>query len=214
MKEEKQYSLFEDQLNAITHLVGAGMGITALIFLVYEASLTGRADFVIGSAIFCLSAIFLYSMSGVYHLLPKGETRSFFRILDHSAIYVLISGTYTPFLILIGGTPAMIMLAVQWILTFIGILFKIKYTGRFGKVSVFIYLFMGWMIVFIGKSMVEAFDAMSLWFLIAGGVTYSLGVIFYAMTKVKYTHAIWHLFVIGGTLFHYMSIFHALGEVV
>lgn len=210
MKIINPYSKIEEYISSITHLLGAGMAITGLGFLMSHAINNGGVKDIVGFTIFGFSTIFLYLMSGIYHILPLGKPRRLFKILDHSAIYVLISGSYTPFLLLLGGATGWIILVIQWTLTTLGIIFKIKFAGRFQLMSTFIYLFMGWMIVFVFNNLKANLNPHSLTLLIAGGVLYSLGAIFYSLKKVKYTHIIWHFFVIAGTVLHYLSIYNTI----
>lgn len=210
MKVINPYSKLEEYISSITHLLGAGMAISGLAFLIVHAVQEGGIKQIIGFTIFGLSAIFLYLMSGIYHILPVGKYRKIFKILDHSAIYVLISGSYTPFLLILGGITGWVILVIQWTLTSLGVLFKIKFAGRFQTTSTLIYLFMGWMIVFVFGNLRSSLNSVSLTLLIAGGISYSVGAIFYSMKKVKYTHAIWHFFVIAGTTLHYLSIYHSI----
>jgi len=210
MKVINPYSKLEEYMSSITHLLGAGMAISGLAFLIVHAVQEGGVKQIIGFSIFGLSAIFLYLMSGIYHILPMGKYRKIFKILDHSAIYVLISGSYTPFLLILGGITGWVILIIQWTLTSLGIIFKIKFAGRFQTISTLIYLFMGWMIVFVFGNLKNSLNSISLTLLIVGGISYSVGAIFYSMKKVKYTHVIWHFFVIAGTTLHYLSIYHSI----
>jgi len=210
MKVINPYSKLEEYMSSITHLLGAGMAISGLAFLIVHAVQEGGIKQIIGFSIFGLSAIFLYLMSGIYHILPMGKYRKIFKILDHSAIYVLISGSYTPFLLILGGITGWVILVIQWTLTSLGIIFKIKFAGRFQTISTLIYLSMGWMIVFVFGNLKNSLNSISLMLLIVGGISYSVGAIFYSMKKVKYTHVIWHFFVIAGTTLHYLSIYHSI----
>jgi len=210
MKKINEYSKLDEHMSAVTHLLGAGMAITGFAFLLLHAFSDGGIKEVIGFTIFGISTIFLYLMSGIYHILPPGTLRNFFKILDHSAIYVLISGSYTPFLFLLGGSTGWIILVIQWSLTVIGILFKIKYAGRFQYLSTFIYLFMGWMIIFVFSNLRDHLNSTSLHYLVAGGVLYSVGAIFYSLKNLKFSHVIWHFFVIGGTTLHYLAVYNSL----
>ncbi|MCS5422674.1 MULTISPECIES: PAQR family membrane homeostasis protein TrhA [Psychrilyobacter] len=210
MKVINPYLKLEEYVSSITHLLGAGMAISGLAFLIIHAVQEGGIKQIIGFTVFGLSAIFLYLMSGIYHILPVGKYKKIFKILDHSAIYVLISGSYTPFLLILGGITGWVILGIQWTLTSLGILFKIKFAGRFQTTSTLIYLFMGWMIVFAFGNLRSSLNSVSLILLIAGGISYSVGAIFYSMKKVKYTHVIWHFFVIAGTTLHYLSVYHSI----
>ncbi len=204
----KTYTRSEEHISGAIHLFGAGLMLIALVVLVVHAIKRGSsAAMVAGCSIFALSAMCLYSMSGVYHILPAGKAKRVFKVLDHSAIFVLISGTYTPFLLALGTRNAVIVFFAQWVLTLGGILFKTKFAGKSPSLSTLIYLAMGWMIVLIFGDVKAMLDATTIWLLIAGGLSYSLGTIFYLMKKVNYTHAIWHLFVLGGTLFHFFAVY-------
>lgn len=199
----------EEYLNAISHYIGAGLSLVALILMVMKSSKTFEMGYTVGCIIFGLALIFLYSMSGTYHILKQGRAKNIFRVLDHVAIYVLISASYTPYIFtVLHGKTRWIIFAAQWGLTFLGIIFKIFFTGRFKGVSTLIYLFMGWMIMFVFKDIKLALSSMSLDFLIIGGITYSVGALFYMMKKLKFSHCIWHMFVIGGSFFNFLSIYY------
>lgn len=200
---------YEEYLSAITHYIGAGMAISGLVALIDRSLKIGEMGYIVGSIIFGSALIFLYTMSGTYHILKVGKLKQVFRVLDHAAIYVLISASYTPYIftVLIGKTKWIIFFA-QWGLTLIGVIFKIFFTGKFKVVSTFIYLFMGWMVVFVFKDIKAALSTVSLNCLIAGGIVYSIGAIIYMIKKIKFGHAIWHLFVIGGSVCNFFSIYY------
>lgn len=207
----KNYSHLEEYMNSVTHYLAAGMSIAGFGFLLAKAIRIGTINHIISFSIFGSALILLYTMSGTYHLLYPGKAKDIFKILDHSAIYILISGSYTPYLLtVVEGRAAVILLVVQWALTLGGVLFKLKYTGRFNFVSTLIYLFMGWMVMFIYNNLKVNLDPVSLKLLIASGITYSVGAIFYLMEKYRFTHVIWHLFVMGGSVLNYLSIYYSL----
>ena len=165
--------------------------------------------YIVGSIIFGAALIFLYTMSGTYHILKIGKLKKIFRVLDHAAIYVLISASYTPYIFtVLTGEKKWIIFFAQWGLTLIGIIFKIFFTGKFKLVSTLIYLFMGWMVVFVFKDIKAGLSPASLNCLIAGGITYSAGAVVYMIKKIKFGHAIWHLFVIGGSVCNFFSIYY------
>lgn len=205
MKKEE----YEEYLSAITHYIGAGMAISGLIALISHSVKIGETGYIVGSIIFGAALIFLYTMSGTYHILKIGKVKQVFRVLDHAAIYILISASYTPYIftVLTGKTKWIIFFS-QWGLTLIGIIFKIFFTGRFKIVSTLIYLFMGWMVVFVFKDIKTSLSTVSLNCLIAGGITYSVGAVVYMIKKIKFGHAIWHLFVIGGSVCNFFSIYY------
>ena len=200
---------YEEYLSAITHYIGAGMAISGLVALIDRSLKIGEMGYIVGSIIFGSALIFLYTMSGTYHILKVGKLKQVFRVLDHAAIYVLISASYTPYIFtVLTGKTKWIIFSAQWGLTLIGVIFKIFFTGKFKVVSTLIYLFMGWMVVFVFKDIKAALSTVSLNCLIAGGIVYSIGAIIYMIKKIKFGHAIWHLFVIGGSVCNFFSIYY------
>ena len=207
----KKYSHIEEYMNSISHYLGAGMAIPGLIFLIVKAVKLGTLSHIVSFTNFGSALILLYTMSGTYHLLYPGKIKNIFKILDHSAIYILISGSYTPYLLtVVEGRAAVILLVIQWSLTLIGIIFKLKFAGRFTFVSTLIYLIMGWMIMFIYSNLKVNLDPTSLKLLVASGITYTVGALFYLMKKVRYTHLVWHFFVVGGSVLNYLSVYYSL----
>lgn len=202
------YSRVEEWVNSITHYAGVVLGLVGFGALLVKSLYVGNSGYLAGCIIFSLSIILLYSMSGTYHILNYGKAKRIFQILDHSAIYVLISGSYAPYLLgVFKGDLRWILFWTQMILTAAGILFKIFFTGRFEVISTLIYLFMGWMIIFVYKDLKILLPQRSLELLIAGGVSYTVGIIFYSLEKLKFAHAIWHLFVLAGTIFMFFSVY-------
>lgn len=205
------YKELEERLNFITHYIGTGMAIAGCVALIVHAVRTGRVDYIVGSGIFGGALILMYSMSGTYHLLQEGKIKNIFKILDHSAIYILISASYTPYILtVLTGTGRWILFVFQWGLTILGILFKIKFVGRFQVLSTIIYIIMGWIVVFVFKDLKLNLNSISLNLLICGGIVYTIGAIFYSLKNIKFTHAIWHLFVIGGSVLNYLSIYNII----
>lgn len=203
------YKELEERLNFITHYIGTGMAIAGCVALIVHAVRTGRVDYIVGSGIFGGALILMYSMSGTYHLLQEGKIKNIFKILDHSAIYILISASYTPYILtVLTGRGRWILFVFQWGLTILGILFKIKFVGRFQLLSTIIYVIMGWIVVFVFKDLKLNLNSISLNLLVCGGVVYTVGAIFYSLKNIKFTHAIWHLFVIGGSVLNYLSIYN------
>ena len=203
-------TLGEEIANAITHGIGAVMSIVAIILLTTKAFKYGDTPDIIGSFVFGLSMFFLYMMSTLCHSfgLMNGITRKVFRILDHGAIYVLIAGTYTPFcLSAIGGEKGYIILAIQWSLAVIGIVFRAVFYDRYTPIHVAIYVAMGWMVVVFIKSLLPVVPSTGMILLLAGGVCYTVGILFYAIRMFKYHHMIWHLFVLAGTVCHFFLVY-------
>ena len=203
-------TLYEEVANAITHGIGAALSIAALVLLIVTSVRNGNGLDLTGAIVFGISMFFLYMMSTLCHAfgLNEGKTRKVFRILDHSAIYVLIAGTYTPFcLSAIGGIEGYILLAVQWTLAAIGIVFRAVFYDRFTAVHVTIYVAMGWMVAFFVKSLSAVIPQTGMVLLILGGLFYTLGVVFYAIRMFKYHHMVWHICVMLGTACHFFLIY-------
>lgn len=202
------YNNSEEKLNVITHALGLALSIAALVFLILHASFNGSARHIVSFTIFGASLILLYSASTFYHYVQKPELRRKLNILDHAAIYVLIAGTYTPFtLITLKGWIGWTIFGVTWGIALIGIFFKLFYTGRFDKISTIAYVAMGWIIIFAIKPLIENLPVNGLYWLLAGGIFYTFGAILYSIKKVKYNHAIFHVFVLLGSFSHFMAVY-------
>lgn len=204
-------SMGEEIANAITHGVGATLSLVALVLLISTATKNGDAGDITGAIIFGVSMFFLYMMSTLCHsfALKEGTTTKIFRILDHSAIYLLIAGTYTPFcLSIIGGTKGYVILAIQWSLAIIGIIFRTVFYDKYTIFHIGIYLAMGWMVIFFMDTLSQAVSQAGMTFLIAGGLFYSIGIIFYAIRLFKYHHMVWHICVLAGTTCHFFMIYY------
>lgn len=205
------YNKLEEKLNSITHYIGAGMAIAGCVSLIVHAVKTGYPSYIVGSSIFGAALILMYTMSGTYHLLEDGKAKNIFKVLDHSAIYILISASYTPYILtVLTGRAKWILFGIQWGLTLFGIIFKIKFIGRFKVLSTIIYIIMGWIVMFVFKDLKMKLSPISLNLLVIGGIVYTLGTIFYSLKKLKFTHTIWHLFVIGGSVLNYLSIYNII----
>lgn len=203
---DKGYSNKEELINALSHGVGL---IFALVGLVYLLIRSDSAISVTSSAIYGSSLVVMFLASTLYHSVTGQQIKQFFKVVDHSAIYLLIAGTYTPFLaISIAGWIGWTSIIVIWSIALFGVIFKIFAKHRFPKVSVITYLVMGWLAVLLIYPLYRAVPGMGLMLLIAGGLCFSIGVLFYVKKQVKFTHAIWHFFVIGGCTCHYFSIYY------
>ncbi|POZ56318.1 hypothetical protein LYSIN_01101 [Lysinibacillus sphaericus] len=188
----------EELWNAITHGVGLLASIPALVLLLLTAVHNGRALYITTFSIFGASVIILFMMSTLLHSLPE-KYKYFFAILDHSAIYILIAGTYTPFLLIaLGGTLGITLLCIIWTLALLGVLFKCFFIHRFDILSLVFYIGMGWLIMFAIKPIYLFLGSHGFAYLLAGGLFYTIGAIFYAWRSLPYNHAIWHLFVLAG----------------
>ena len=207
MSHLPKYSKGEEIANSVTHGIGVLVSIAGLVLLIVFSALYGNAWHVVSSSIYGSSMLLLYLASTLYHSLQGARAKSFFRILDHSSIFILIAGTYTPFtLVSLNGPWGWSIFGVIWGLAVLGIIFKFFFINRFGILSTVIYVLMGWMIVIAVKPVLEAVPYGGLVLLLSGGLCYTAGLVFYAWKKLKYAHSIWHLFVIGGSVLHYFAV--------
>ncbi len=211
----KRYTAAEEIWNSITHGIGTGLAIAALVILVvrsvYLAPQAMKSYFVTGYSIFGSSLILLYLMSTLYHALTPYGAKKVFSIFDHSSIYILIAGTYTPFcLTALQGPVGWTIFGIIWVLAIMGVVFYAVFGNRLRFLSVIMYILMGWLIIFAIKPMKKSLPQESLAFLISGGASYTIGVVFYALKKIRYSHCIWHLFVLGGSILHFFSLFFLL----
>lgn len=204
----EKFSIREEIANAVIHGIGALLSIVALVLLVVFSAINKQPWSIFSSIIYGSSLIILYSASTLYHSFQNKKVKELFEIFDHSAIYILIAGTYTPFaLITLNGRLGWILFSVVWILAAIGILFKIFFVKKFMILSTLLYIAMGWLVVFAMGPLVENLDFWGLFWLVIGGVLYTLGTIFYIWRKIPYHHAIWHLIVLAGSICHFFSVF-------
>ena len=202
------YSKLEEQLNVWSHFVGLILSIVALILLIFRAISLESIWAIISFPIFGLSMIVLYLASTLYHKSKNEIVRYRLNIFDHAAIYVLIAGSYTPFvLVSLNGTEGFIIFSIVWSIALIGIIFKIFFTGRFNLLSTILYLAMGWLIIFSFNNLMTNLDFNGLVWLISGGVAYTIGAILYSSDKLKLNHAIFHVFVLLGTFCHFISVY-------
>lgn len=198
----------EEIANSISHAIGLVGAITGTPFLILEVARYGDAAAIAGASIFCAAMILLYSASSVYHALPAGRPKRLFFVLDHSAIFVLIAGTYTPFTLgVLRDSVGTALFTVVWAIAIVGI--ALKASGKVGHpvVSTGLYMAMGWLIVFAAGPLIAAVPPAGLVWLLAGGLSYTLGVVFFVTdARIPYGHVIWHAFVVGGTACHYFAI--------
>lgn len=203
----RRRQLREEVANAITHGAGLLLAVGAVPVLVTLGVLFGSARHVTGFLIYGLTLVVLYAASTLYHAIPLPKAKQRLRVFDHAAIYLLIAGTYTPVaLIALEGLWGWGLLAAVWTMALCGVAFKLLFTGRFEGVSVAMYLGMGWLAVVAIGPIVEALPMAGLAWLVAGGVSYSAGVFFYRWKQLPYGHAVWHLFVLGGSVCHFVAI--------
>jgi hemolysin III len=204
---ERKQTLREEFANTVTHLIGILFGIIAVSLLVVFSVLNGSVLHVVSCCIFGGTMLQLYTSSTLYHAIHAKELRPILRSIDHISIYFLISGTYTPFLLIgLGGTKGWIYFGIVWTITLLGLIFKIFFIGRFEKLSLILYLSMGWMALLLIKPLVANLSTEIIYLITAGGLAYTIGTVFYANKKMLYAHAIWHVFVLTGTVLHFIAI--------
>jgi hemolysin III len=202
------YPTTEEKINILTHGLGLLLSIAALVLLIIHASTHGTARHIVSFTIFGASLILLYSASTLYHYSQKPDIRRKLNILDHASIYVLIAGTYTPFtLITLKGWLGWTIFGITWAIAIVGVFFKLFYTGRFDKISTIAYVAMGWIIIFAVKPLIENLPLNGLYWLLAGGIFYTIGAVLYSVKKIKFNHAIFHVFVLLGSFSHFMAIY-------
>lgn len=204
----KHYTPQEEKANIVSHAIGLVFSVVALVLLVIRASLYGNGWHIVSVAIFGASLISLYAASTFYHSATEPKRRSRLRVFDHATIYVLIAGTYTPLtLITLNGSIGWIFFGVSWGMALTGITLKLFFTGRFNLLSTLMYVFMGWIIVFVITPLINNLSAEGLFWLFAGGVAYTTGAILYSIKKIKFNHAIFHVFVLLGSFCHFVSVY-------
>lgn len=202
----KAYSVLEEWLNSISHGAGFVAAIVGLVFLLLRAE---QPVAIAAAAVYGATLILMFLSSTLYHSISHTKVKGMLKLFDHSAIYLLIAGTYTPLLLVgIGGWLGITMTAIVWILATGGVAFKLIARHRFPKVSVATYLLMGWIALGLIYPLYMALPGAGLWLIVAGGLCFSIGVLFYVAKSKRYTHAIWHLFVLGGCSCHFFSIYY------
>lgn len=193
--------------SALTHGLGAVAALAGGAVLITLTALHGDAWQLGASIVFGVTLLLLYTASTLYHAIQHPVAKGRLKVFDHCAIYLLIAGTYTPFtLIGLRGPWGWGLFIAIWSLALCGVIFKLFYTGRFKRLSTFIYIAMGWLIIVAIKPMLNSLDAWTLGWLLAGGVFYTLGTYFYHRESIPYSHAIWHLFVIAGSVCHFVAV--------
>jgi len=201
------YSAQEEQINALSHAFGALLATIATILMLIKGNYLHGGQY-LGLVVYGLSMILLFSSSAIYHFAVDEKKRQWYKKLDHTAIYYLIAGTYTPFLaIAIPTAKAHYLLIALWLIAFIGTLFKLIFIHRFQKISLIAYLVMGWLAVLVMDDMQHFLKPEALKLLVIGGLAYTIGALFYALKRVRYTHAIWHIFVLIGAGSHFLAIY-------
>ncbi len=213
MKNETQYKVhfysnFEEKLNIWSHFIGLLLSVVGLVLLIRRAIDLENTWAIVSFPIFGVSMIILYLASTLYHFSKKPKLRYRLNIFDHAAIYVLIAGSYTPFaLVSLNGKEGYTIFLIVWTIALFGIIFKVFFTGRFTILSTILYVAMGWLIIFSGQSLMKNLNFNGLIWLISGGISYTIGAVLYSINKIKFNHAIFHVFVLLGTLCHFIAVY-------
>lgn len=206
---QNQYSVKEEIANSITHGIGIVLAIAALGILATFASIYGNPWHVISVSVYGFTLILLYTASTLYHSIQAPRTKTILQILDHSAIYMLIAGTYTPFtLVNLRGPWGWSLFSVVWCLAFIGTAIQLKRMERWRVVSLVLYIGMGWTVLVAIKPLISSVAKGGLILLLLGGLAYTFGIIFYGWKSLKFNHAVWHIFVLTGSIFHFFAVFY------
>jgi hemolysin III len=201
------FSKKEERANAIIHGIGALLSIVAIVLLAVFSSLEGTVLHVVSFLIYGVTMLLLYLSSTLVHSFPAGKTKDLFEIFDHSAIYLFIAGSYTPILFhVVQGRLGWVLFGIVWGLAVLGVVFKSFFAKRFVFTSTILYILMGWMIIFAWKPLMANLSGNGLLLLILGGALYTVGTVFYMWRSFAYHHAIWHLFVLAGSIVHFFVI--------
>ncbi len=207
MSKGEDESLIEELANGITHGIGLALSVVGLIALVVLSVMRGNAWHIAGCTTFGVTLVLLYAASTLYHSLHTPRLKRILKILDHAAIYLLIAGTYTPFaLVNLRGFWGWTLFSLVWGLSVFGILWKLFHVERFQIVSTLVYIAMGWLVLIAIKPVMSAVPLSGIVWLATGGLFYTVGVLFFALKRVPYNHAIWHVFVMAGSICHYLAV--------
>ncbi len=204
----KYYSPVEERINITSHALGFLLSIAATALLATYASLDGTVWHIVSFSIYGASMMIVFAASTIYHSAKTPVLRKRLRVFDHAAIYLLIAGSYTPFtLVTLNGTIGWVLFGITWGMALSGIILKLFYTGKFKILSTLIYVFMGWLIIFAIKPLMNNLPADGLDWLVAGGIAYTVGAVLYSIKKIKMNHAIFHIFVVIGAACHFVAVF-------
>ncbi len=208
MQQNRLYSTPDELFNIISHGLGFLLSLAAITLLIVFASLDGDVWHIVSFSIYGASLVLLYLASTLYHSSRNPKIRHRLNVFDHSSIYVLIAGTYTPFLLVtLRGPWGWSLLGVIWGFAIAGIVLKIFFTGKFDMISAIAYVVMGWLIVIGFEPLVANLPTVGLWWLVAGGISYTIGAVFYMLTKLPFHHGIFHILVLIGSLCHFVAVF-------
>lgn len=205
---EKDWTDSEETVNSITHGIGLLLAVAGAVLLVVFSSIRGDAWTIVSCTIFGVGLVLLYANSTIYHALRSRTAKGVFHVLDHSAIFFLIAASYTPFtLTILRGPLGWTLFGLVWGGFVLGTLFKVFFTGRFKFLSIALYLIMGWAVLLAIRPVIGALPIDGLVLLAGGGIAYTLGAFIYAKKGIKYSHAVWHFYVLAGSIMHFFSIF-------
>jgi hemolysin III len=204
---QQRYSRNEEIASSVIHGVGVVLSLAGLTALVIYASRYGSAKHIVGCVVFGVTLVFLYTSSTLYHSVRSARLKHIFGVIDHSCIYLLIAGTYTPFtLVTLEGPVGWSLFGIVWGLAAAGIVFQIFFVHRSKILATLAYIGMGWLVIFAIKPLINAMPVGGLILVTAGGVAYTLGAVFYLLKKMPYNHAVWHVFVLAGSALHYFAV--------
>ena len=202
------YRQAEEKINVITHAFGFLLSVIAFIFFIKKSIELQNLGYAISTIVYAVSLMVLYAASTGYHSAKRRKLRARLNIFDHAAIYILIAGTYTPFtLITLKGTLGYILFSIVWAVAAVGVILKLFYTGKFKLLSTIMYVAMGWIVIFAIKPLLENLPTNGIWLLFAGGFFYTLGAVLFMFDKLKFNHAIFHVFVLLGSISHFLAIY-------
>jgi hemolysin III len=207
-KQKRPQTINEERLNSLSHGITAVAAIGGLVVLLWLGFKSEREWSMFSAILFGFSLLALYTFSSIYHGLKDQRAKKVFKILDHSGIFLLIAGSYTPVLLIsIGGVTGWVFFGIQWGMALVGIILKIFYVGKFKGISTAIYALMGWIVIFKIELVLELLPAPAFWLLAASGMAYTVGIIFYTLdSRIKYGHFVWHLFVMAGSIIHFIMV--------
>lgn len=205
---KKRYTFGEEVFNSVSHGIGSLLAVVGTVILIVLSAVNGSALGIGVGLVYGISLIMLYTMSTVYHAIPFPKVKGILRIFDHASIFLLIAGTYTPYCLIAlqGNRTAIGVVIAVWACAIVGIVLNAIDLKKTEKLGIVLYVIMGWAIVIVLKAVVAALPSPAFWLLLLGGISYTGGIVFYAMKKVRYMHSVWHLFVLLGSVLHYLSI--------
>jgi hemolysin III len=207
-KETVFYPPLEEKINIISHGIGMILSVIALVLLIIRSTAYGDINHIISFTVYGLSLLILYSASTIYHNSKTESIRKKLNIFDHASIYVLIAGTYTPFVIItLNGTVGWILFGIVWTFALVGVIIKLFFIGKYDILSTSMYVFMGWLMIFAAKPLINNLATEGLIWLLIGGISYTIGAVIFSIRKIKFNHAIFHVFVLIGSICHFISVY-------